>query len=38
MRSRLFSFSADRECVQRTAGSAEMPPGEMQIVVVSSTS
>ena len=28
---RLFSFSADRECIERTAGGAEMPPGEMQI-------
>ena len=28
---RLFSFSSDRECIQRTAGGAEMPPGEMQI-------
>ena len=28
---RLFFFSADRECIQRTAGGAEMPPGEMQV-------
>ena len=28
---RLFSFSSDRECIQWTAGGAEMPPGEMQI-------
>src|ERR1700688_4955323 len=26
-----LSFSSDRECIQRTAGGAEMPPGEMQI-------
>ena len=26
-----FSFSSDRECVQRTGGGAEMPPGKMQI-------
>src|SRR5258708_22482601 len=28
---RRLSFSSDRECIQRTAGGAEMPPGEMQI-------
>jgi hypothetical protein len=28
---RRFSFSSDREPIQRTAGSAEMPPGQMQI-------
>src|ERR1700688_4583372 len=26
-----LSFSSDRECIQRTAGGAEMAPGEMQI-------
>src|SRR6266851_8913734 len=28
---RLFSFSSDRECIQWTAGGAEMPPGKMQV-------
>ena len=28
---RLLSFSSDRECIQRTAGGAEVPPGEVQI-------
>ena len=28
---RLFSFSSCRECIQRTAGGAEMAPGQMQI-------
>src|SRR5215470_7791281 len=28
---RLFFFSSNRECIQRTAGGAEMAPGQMQI-------
>ena len=28
---RLLSFSSDRECIERTAGGTEMPPGQMQI-------
>ena len=27
----MLSFSSDRECIQWTAGGAEVPPGEMQI-------
>src|ERR1035437_9721515 len=28
---RLLSFYSDGECIQRAAGGAEMPPGEVQI-------